>query len=311
MKKRVLNFFSLMKTAGIESFSEDNIMKQAAALAYYTIFSIVPMLIIIIWVTSIFYEPGKVQGEVLFTINDLIGKDASRQIQEALINMKFDSKSGWAKALGIITLVLTATGIFVEVQDSINTIWGLKAKPKKGIIRMVLSRLISFSMVIALGFVLVVSLSINALISGLTGRIQAAMPHIPIFLFYIVDQVVIFIVITTLFSSIYKVLPDAKIKWRDVFGGAAISALLFMGGKFLIGYYLEGNATITAYGSAGSVIIILLWVYYSAIILYFGAEFTQAYLKLKGRHIEPNEYAEWIEIKEVPVDSNTELVKEE
>lgn len=308
MKQRALTFLSLMKTSGSEAI-DDNIMKQAAALAYYTVFSLVPMLIILIWISSIFYEPSKIQGELLYKMNDLIGKDASRQIQEVMIKTKFDSGSSWAKALGIVTLVLTATGIFAEIQDSINTIWGLKAKPKKGLIKLLFNRFVSFSLLISLGFVLVVSLTLNAVISAFTSRIQAVFPDVPVFIFYILDQAFIFLVITFLFSAIYKVLPDAKIKWTDVFGGAAISTLFFMGGKYLIGYYLEGNATISAYGSAGSVIIILLWVYYSSIILYFGAEFTQAYLKLKNRHIEPNQYAVWVETNEHVVESNTELTK--
>lgn len=309
MKKRALTFLNLMKTSFSEAM-EDNVMKQAAALAYYTVFSLVPMIIVVLWVSSFFYDPAKLEGEVLFKINDLVGKEASRQIFEVMINTKFDTQSGWAKALGVITLALTATGIFAEIQDSINVIWGLKAKPKKGLVKMLFNRLMSFSLLISLAFVLVVSLAVNAAISALTGRIQAVFPGVPVTIYYLLDQVFIFLIITTLFSAIYKVLPDAKIRWRDVLGGAIVSTIFFMGGKYLIGYYLEGNMTISAYGSAGSVIIILLWVYYSSIILYFGAEFTQAYLKLKNQHIEPNQYAVWVESTEQVVDSNTEVTKE-
>jgi membrane protein len=304
-----VTFLKLLKVAGTESL-DDNILKQAAALAYYTVFSLVPMLIIIIWISSIFYDPAKVQGELLVRLNEVLGPKAVDQIKEVMTNTKFDNTSGWAKALGIITLILTATGIFTEIQDSINTIWGLKAKPKKGFIKLVLNRVMSFSLLISLGFVLAVSLLINAVISALIFRVQYYFPDIPVMVFYIINQAIIFISISGLFSAIFKVLPDAKIALKDVLAGAVISTIFFMMGKYLMGYYLDKNATISAYGSAGSVIIILLWVYFSSIVIYFGAEFTQAYLKLKNRHIEPNEYAEWVNEKEVTVKSNTDVNKE-
>lgn len=309
IKENTVAFFELMKTVVVESI-DDNILKLSAALAYYTIFSLVPMLIIIIWISGIFYDPLLVQGELLIRMNHLLGPEAVKQIQEVIMNTKFDKGSGWAKVLSVVTLILTATGIFTEIQDSINTIWGLKAKPDKGFLKLIFNRLWSFSLLISVGFVLIVSLLINALISELTSRVQYYFPHIPVFLFYIINQVIIFSVLTFLFASIFKVLPDAKIKWKDVLAGAIITSVLFMAGKYLIGFYLEENATITAYGSAGSVIVILLWVYFSAVILFFGAEFTQAHIKQRGQNIEPNKYAIWVKETVIPVSSNTELIKE-
>lgn len=308
-KENTFTFFKLMKTVVLESL-DDNILKLSAALAYYTIFSLVPMLIIIIWISGIFYDPSQVQGELLTRMNQLLGPEAVKQIQEVMMNTKFDQGSGWAKTLGVATLILTAMGIFTEIQDSINTIWGLKPKPKKSFLKLVFNRLTSFSLLISVGFVLIVSLLINALISELTLRVQYYFPTIPVILFYVINQAIIFSVLTFLFASIFKVLPDAKIKWKDVLAGAIITSVFFMGGKYLIGFYLEENATITAYGSAGSVIIILLWVYFSAVILFFGAEFTQAYLKLKGKNIEPDKYAIWVNETAIPVSSNTEVAKE-
>ncbi|MES2380762.1 MAG: YihY/virulence factor BrkB family protein [Bacteroidota bacterium] len=309
LKENTLTFFKLMKTVVVESI-DDNILKLSAALAYYTIFSLVPMLIIIIWISGIFYDPSLVQGEVLTRMNQLLGPEAVKQIQEVIINTKFDQGSAWAKTLSIVTLILTATGIFTEIQDSINTIWGLKAKPNKGFLKLIFNRLTSFSLLISVGFVLIVSLLINALISEFTNRVQYYFPDIPVVLFYIINQVIIFSVLTFLFGTIFKVLPDAKIRWKDVLGGAIITSIFFMGGKYLIGFYLEENATITAYGSAGSVIVILLWVYFSAVILFFGAEFTQVYLKLKGQNIEPDKYAIWVNETAIPISSNTEVAKE-
>src|SRR5262249_30985273 len=155
------------------------------------------------------------------------------------------------------------------------------------------NRLTSFSLLISLGFILAVSLVVNALISGLMFRIQYYFPSFPVIVVYLVNQVLILGILLLLFAAIFKVLPDAKIRWRDVLAGAFITTLFFMGGKYAIGYYLQQNATINAYGSAGTVIVILLWVYFSSIILYFGAEYTQAWLKLKGRKLEPDKYAIW------------------
>jgi membrane protein len=291
-------------------FGKDKVMKMAASLAYATIFALPGLLIIIIWVTSFFYSPSDVQGRLLSQMTDLIGTKAVVQVQEVLINTKFDYTTLWAKILGIVTLVLSATGAFGEIQDSINTIWSLKTKPRAGFVKILINRLLSFSLVISLAFILIVSLVVNTLISALMDNVQAAFPGVPIVLYFILNQLVTAIVLVLLFGSIFKVLPDAKISWKDVLLSSIITTILFMGGKFLIGYILGENMTVNAYGSAGAVIIILLWVYYSSIILYLGAEFTQAYLKVKGRHIRPNRYAVWVEKKEVAVESNTEVEKE-
>ncbi|MBC7383787.1 MAG: YihY/virulence factor BrkB family protein [Bacteroidia bacterium] len=308
-KQSVVDFFKLLKMTGIEAVS-DNIFKLAAALAYYTVFSLVPMLIIIVWITGIFYDPTMVQGELLIKLNELIGPQAVTQIHEVMLHSKFDQTSGWAKALGIFTLILSATGIFVEIQDSINLIWGLKVKPARGFLKLILNRLLSFSLLISLGFVLTVFLLINVLIAALTYRIEYYFPYVPVGLFYILNQGFIFIIIAFLFSCIFKVLPDAKVRWKDVYPGASLSTFLFMLGKYIIGYYLGKNATISAYGSAGSVIIILMWVYFSSIILYFGAVFTESLLKMRNIHIQPTRYAEWVDARQITVESNTEVHKE-
>ncbi len=310
IKQRLHPTLELTKLIAAEAF-HDNIFKMSAALAYYTVFSLVPMLIIIIWISALFYEPAKVQSELFIKLNELIGSDAGKQVQAVLLNTKFDQHSGWAKVLGILTLILTATGIFAEIQDSINTIWGLKAIPKKGFIKLLFNRLTSFSLLIALGFALAVALLINAVISIVTAGIKSHFPHVPVALFYVGDQLILFVLLSFLFASIYKILPDAKIKWRDVSGGAMISTLLFMSGKYLIGYYLVQNATISAYGSASAVIILLLWVYYSSIILYLGATFTECRLKVREEHVQPNKYAIWVEEKVEKVSSNTEIEKED
>lgn len=198
-------------------------------------------------------------------------------------------------------LLLGATGIFGEVQDSINTIWGIKAKPKRGLIKLVLNRLLSFSMLISIGFVLSVALLINALIALLGQGLTRYFPELTVYFFLVFDNVLTFAAITTLFALIFKLLPDAKIDFKDVAVGAVATALLFMIGKIVIGYYLGHSKVASIYGTAGSVIVVMVWVYYNAIILYFGAEFTQVYTRFKGGKIQPNAYAVLIEKKTIEI----------
>ena len=292
-------------------FNQDKILSLAGALAYGTVFALPGLLIIVIWVSGLFYDPAVLRSKLFMELTQLMGKESVDKLLEVMLNTKFDTHSYWAKALGIITLVLGSTSIFGEIQSSINTIWGLKTKPRTGLLKILLNRLLSFSLVISLGFILIVSLIVNAVTATLMSRIEQRFSQTPVVLFYIANQLILALILFLLFGIIFKVLPDAKIKWKNVFLSSAITTILFLAGKFVIGYILGRNATITAYGSAGSVIIILLWVYYSSIILYLGAEFTQAFLKLKGKHIAPNKYAVWIEKKEIAVKSNTEADKNE
>jgi membrane protein len=290
-------------------FSSDKVLKLAAALAYSTLFALPALLIIIVWICSVFYSPSSMEANVTLQMNSVVGAEAATQIREILVNTKFDYTSLWAKVLGVIVLAVSATGVFGEIQDSINTIWGLQTKPKAGILKIFINRLLSFSIILSLGFILLVSLIANALISTLSDNIQASLPWIPVQLYYVLNQVVMAVVLILLFGTIFKVLPDAKLSWRDIVFSATITTALFMAGKYLIEYVLGHNATISVYGSAGAVIVILLWVYYSSIILYLGAEMTQVWIKLKGRRIQPNKYAVWVEKRTVQVASNTEIEK--
>jgi len=293
-----------------ESFSEfinDKVLKHSAALAYYTIFSLPSMLIVIIGLCSIFYGKEAIQGEVFSEISGYIGADAAKEVQNVLKNTTLKHDNVLTTVIGFITLLVAATGMFGEIQDSINSIWGLEAKPKKGFIKLLLNRLMSFSMVVVLGFILLVSLVLNALLEGLMHRLEHFFSEQVISYLFIVDYGLMIAVTTLLFASILKVLPDAKVEWRDVWVGAFTTCVLFLLGKFLIGYYLKHNSSISAYGAAGSLILILLWVYYSAIILYFGAEFTQVYVRFKKRKIEPNKYAVWVEKNTVEKKLNTQI----
>ncbi|HEY1056425.1 MAG TPA: YihY/virulence factor BrkB family protein, partial [Emticicia sp.] len=240
-------------------------------------------------------------------ISAFIGNDAALQIQDVLKKTTLNHDNLLATIIGLVILLLAATGMFGEIQDSINSIWGLKAKPRKGFIKMILNRLMSFSMVLVLGFIFIISLILNALLEGLLHRLEHIFSDTIINYLFVFDYGLMIIVTTLLFACILKVLPDAKILWKDVLVGAFTTSILFFIGKFVIGYYLKHNSSISAYGAAGSLILILLWVYYSAIILYFGAEFTQVYVRHKNRRIEPNRYAVWVEKNIVEKKFNTQI----
>lgn len=306
MKKHLINWWHLIKDSFSE-FGEDKVLKLSAALAYYTIFSLPSMLIVIIGLCSIFFGRDAIQGEIFSEMRGFVGPDAAAQIQEILQKTTLHHDNVVATIVGLVTLLVAATGMFGEIQDSINLIWGLKAKPQKGFIKLLINRLISFSMVLILGFILLVSLILNALLEGLMHKLEHYFSDKLIDYLFILDYGIMILVTTVLFACILKVLPDAKIEWRDVWVGSFTTCILFFIGKFLIGYYLKHNSAISAYGAAGSLILILLWVYYSAMILYFGAEFTQVYVRYKQRKILPNKYAVWVEKNIVEKKLNTQI----
>jgi membrane protein len=301
--------WNIAKESFIE-FIDNKVLKLSAALAYYTIFSLPGLLLIIIWVGDIFYGRQAIDRSIYGQISAFVGPEAGMQVEETIRNAALSNSSGWAAIVGIATLLFGATGVFSEIQDSINQIWHLKAKPKKGrgFLRLVLNRLLSFSMIITLGFLMLVSLLINGLMDVLFDRLEQTFPDVQVFVVYIANTLVTLFITALLFGIIFRILPDAKIKWKDVRAGAITTAILFMAGRFAISFYLgQDNRLATAYGAAGSIIIILLWVYYAAAILYFGAVFTRVYAISRGCKIYPSKYAVWVEQKEI--ESNSSLKK--
>lgn len=277
-----------------DDFFDYRLLRMSAALAYYTVFAIVPLLIIIIYISSAFAQELP-QGTIYLQLQNYIGSDAALLIENMIGSAAVSNSKGIAQIVSIIALFVSATGVFTEIQDSINTIWRLKSKPKKGWLKLLINRLLSFSIIISLGFILLVSLLLNAVLDSIAEHLYRILPQIREYNAYFINQLLTFVTTTLLFGIVFKVLPDAHIKWRDVINGAILTSLLFMLGKFGISFYIKNNSVITTYGAAGSIIIILVWVYYSAAILYIGAAFTHAYAKLKGREIYPNQYAVWIE----------------
>jgi membrane protein len=296
-KKIRLSFKGLWQIlkATVSDFINCRITRMSAALAFYTIFSVAPMLILIISLSAIFYGRNAIEGSIYSEIRSFVGSDAALQIQDLIKNATISRNNVFASGASIVALILGATSVFGEIQDSINLIWGLKAKPQRGWIKILLNRLLSFSIIVSLSFILLVSLIVSTVLDVLVNRLIQLFPGIEVYIAYGLNLLLTFIIITLLFGIIFKVLPDAKIKWRDVLTGAITTALLFMLGKFAISFYLGARNIGNTYGAAGSIVIILLWVYYSAIILYFGAAFTKHYAQYKGRRIYPNDYAVWTE----------------
>ncbi|HYF30334.1 MAG TPA: YihY/virulence factor BrkB family protein [Chitinophagaceae bacterium] len=300
--KKLKAYFDLLKKSG-QAFVDDNALKLSASLSYYMVFAMGPIILIVITLAGYFFGKDAVQGKVYAELSKLLGAEAALQIELIIRNTASSHDSTVGTTIGIIALFLGATGVFGEIQDSINYIWSVKAKPRKGWLRFIINRLLSFSIVISMGFILLVALVINALMEMLSERLIRLFSEGTIYVFYSVNLLLIFLVITVLFAAIFKILPDASIRWKDAFIGAAFTSVLFLFGKFLIGYYLGTSNIGIVYGTAASIIFILLWVYYSSVILYFGAEFTRMYAIRMGGGIHPDKTAVFIikkEAREIP-----------
>jgi membrane protein len=306
MKFSPKDIWSITKQS-FSDFIDNRVLKLSAALAFYTIFSLPAMLIIVIAVSDIFYGRAAIEGTLYHQIAGFVGDDAALQVQEIIRAAALSESSYAATIIGIGTLLFGATSVFSEIQDSINQIWKLKAKPRKGkgFLKLLVNRLLSFSLVISLGFLLLVSLLINGLMDILINRLTQLFPELTVIMVYVVNLVITFFITTLLFAMIFKVLPDARIKWRHVRAGAITTAILFMLGKFLIGYYIGHSKLSATYGTAGSIIVMLLWVYYSAMILYFGAVFTHVFAVHTGSRIYPTNYAVWVQ--EIEVESTKSI----
>jgi membrane protein len=285
----------------IEEFMNDNALKLSASLSYYTLFSLAPMLLVVLSIVGFFYGKEAVEGQFYNQINWLVGKEAAKQIQELIRHAQLSGKTGIAAIIGVVTLIIGATGVFAEIQDSINQIWALKPKPLNGLLKYLVNRLLSFSLIVSLGFLSIVSLLLNTMLTIFSEKVKVLFSDATVYLFWILNITFIWGVMTILFTVIFTVLPDGKVKLKDTFIGAGVTAALFMVGKYVIGLYLGQSDIGGAYGAAGSVVIILLWVYYSSLILFFGAEFTKVYAFKLGGGIKPRAYAVRFQKEEIEV----------
>jgi membrane protein len=294
--------------ASFTGFTDHKVTKLSGSLAYYTVFSMAPLLVVIISLCGIFLGREIAEGQVYAQLEGFLGRESATSLQQLIKNAYLDGKSTIALIIGIITLLIGATTVFGDIQDSINTIWGLKPKPKRGWVKMLQNRFLSFSVIISLGFVLLVSLAVTSVLDAFSGRLQARFAEVSVIVFYIINQVVTLAVISLIFGVIFKVLPDAIIKWRDVIAGAIVTAVLFMIGKFAISIYIGQSNVGSTYGATGSLVVVLLWTYYSSIILYFGAEFTKAYAVAFGSEIYPSHYA--VTTKEIEVETEGKSIQD-
>ncbi|RCJ26989.1 ribonuclease BN [Nostoc minutum NIES-26] len=273
-----------------QEWNEDKASRLAAALAYYTIFSIAPLLIIVIAIAGAVFGEEAARGEIVRQIQGLVGKDGAEFIQIAIKNADRPQTGTIASLISVVLLLLGATGLFTELQDALNTIWEVKPKPGRGVKNIVRQRFLSFAMVLGIGFLLLVSLVISAALAALVTYFSNLVPGVD-FIWQIISFILSFGITTVLFGLIFKVLPDVKITWKDVLIGAILTSLLFSIGRYLLGQYLGNSSFGSTYGAAGSLVVIIAWVYYAAQILFFGAEFTQVYARRHGSGITPTKNA--------------------
>jgi membrane protein len=275
--------WGLVKDTG-SSWVEDKATRLAAALAYYTILSAAPLLMIALAIAGRIFGPKAVEGRLVEQLGGLMGEDGAQAIQTMIAHASAPGSSAVALVIGAVTLLVGASGVFVELQDALNTIWGVVTKPGRTLWMTVRDRLMSFAMVFGTGFLLLVTLVLSAVLAALTEFVGLAQIGV---VGEVLNFAVSFAVITLLFALMFKFLPDVKIAWDDVWIGAGVTALLFALGKFLIGLYLGHAGVGSAYGAAGSMVVFVVWVYYSGLILYFGAEFTKVYTARFGSGFRP------------------------
>jgi membrane protein len=276
-----------------QEYGQDKAPRLAAALAYHTAFSLAPLLIVAIAIAGVALGQEAVQARLTAEIQSMLGPEAAVAVEEILANASRPGAGLVATAIGIVTLLFGALGFFAQLQDALNTVWGLEPKPGQSIIAVIRSRVISFAMVLGVGFLLLVSLVLSAFVGAASGWLGERIA-LPDGILQGLNFVIGFVVTTLLFAMIYKVLPDARIRWRDVAIGALITSLLFTIGRLLIGLYLGNSAVSSAYGAAGSFVVLLLWIFYSSQILLLGAEFTQVYARHLGKRIVPNANARFM-----------------
>src|SRR5947207_1915640 len=293
------NAFGLLKQTGQE-FLEDKAPQLGAALAYYTVFSLAPLILVLLAAIGIIFrdDPAGAWNKITQQMSYFLDQSAVQVVQNIAQKASQPGKGLIATVIGVVLALFGASGVFGQLQDALNPIWGVKAKPGGGIWGFLRVRFLSFAMVGGLCFLLLVSLTLESVLKGFSHYVQAVLPGgivIAITVYWVFDLAVVIL----LFAIIFKFLPDAKIQWRDVWIGAAMTAIFFAIGKWALGLYLGSGSAASAYGAASSLITLLLWVYYSSQILLFGAEFTQVYASQAGRGVAPDEHAIRVETKEV------------
>jgi membrane protein len=290
MKKTIKAFFKIAGSASIRWWEKDPFM-QSAVIAYYAIFSMPGLLVIVISVGSLFFKRDVITGQLFTQISSIMGIETAKQIQNMIITISQTNKSVLATIVGLITVLLGATGVFVELQKALNVIWEVKAKPRRAVFTLIRTRLFSFGLILSVGFLLLISLTITTIIAVMGNWVMNHWPNIVLIIFYVLNFIISFGVVMLLFALLFKILPDVKIQWKYLWWGSILTAFLFILGKTAIGFYLSKTNPGSAYGAAGSIVLILLWVSYSSMILFYGAEFTRAYADYFNGKVSPTEVA--------------------
>jgi membrane protein len=280
--------FWLILKGTFTEFSEDNVLRLSAALSYYSIFSIGPLLVIVVGVVGLAFGHEHVRHQIQDQLKSMLGPDSAKMV-EGMMSAQKHGTSLITTIVGIVALLVGAGGVFGQLQDALNTIWEVKAKPGTGIWGFIRNRFLSFSMVLGMGFLLLVSMALTTFLTAVGGKIGSMLPISEV-LIHVLNFIVSFGVVALLFAMIFKFLPDVKIPFSKVWVGAIGTAILFTIGKYLLALYLGRESTKSSFGAAAGVIIVLMWVYYASLILFFGAEFTQVYAKQTGTKVVPDEF---------------------
>lgn len=292
------------KNAGLlketfEEWKDDDALQWGAALAYYSIFSIAPLLLITISIASLAFGRAAVEGRLVDEMSGVFGPQAAEAIQTMIANASQSGSGVWGTILGVVLMLVGASGAFAQLQKALNHLWNVEPKPQAGWRLLVRQRLMALGMVLVVALLLLTALVLSAAISAIGSYAQEILP-IPAWALGVIDFAVSMAVITLLFAAIYKVLPDVEIAWREVWVGAGVTALLFVLGKLAIGFYLGRSSVASSYGAAGSLVVLLIWIFYSSQLVFLGAEFTQVWARRRGKRIEPSEWAVRVEEVRVP-----------
>ena len=299
-------------SATFGQFNENNSLRLAAALSYNAVLSLPPLLLIVITMASTIFDQEAVQGQVFTQLNGIVSAETAKDIQEFIRTFNQQQQGSVSAALGIGVLIFTATTFFVTLQECLNSIWNLRVKTNGnvGVLKQFIrDRVLSFGLILSIALLLLISFVISALLSFFTGYLQRRHPDLAVVFIRAVDFVLSYGITTVLFALIYRFLPDAIIRWRDVWVGALITAALFVTGKYLLTFYITSANPGSAFGAAGSLIVLLVWIYYSSLIIFFGAELTQQYADCYGAHVVPKAHAVRIEVREVPPGESLEEQK--
>ncbi|GAA4464410.1 YihY/virulence factor BrkB family protein [Nemorincola caseinilytica] len=308
MKAKLRTFWELIDET-ITEFGDDHATKLSASLAYFTLFSIAPLLLVIIHIITFFYKTKDAEGKVLEQVSTFAGKDTAMQLEAMLKGISSSNSNTLFGVIGVVVFVFSATSIFTEIKSSINYMWSVRARPKRGWLKMITDRLLALVFIAGMGVLMIATLILNVAVDAIIAQLhhfhylQQYLGGVDLVLITGLNTALLFVIVTFLFAVVFKVLPDANIHWKDILVGASFTGVLFMVGKFLITWYLTSSRLITAYGAAASLIILLSWIYYSALIVYFGAEFTDVYARKCGRGVTVRKTAVFVfkrEARELP-----------